>query len=35
MRSLVVIPTYNERENIEALVHAVLSLPLSLEVVVV
>lgn len=35
MRSLVIIPTYNERENIEALIRAILSLPLDLEVVVV
>ncbi len=35
MRCLVVIPTYNERENIEALVQALLSLPLPIEVVVV
>ncbi|WP_448591151.1 polyprenol monophosphomannose synthase [Thermoflexus hugenholtzii] len=35
MRSLVIIPTYNERENIEALLRAILSLPLDLEVVVV
>jgi dolichol-phosphate mannosyltransferase len=35
VRSLVIIPTYNERENIEALIRAILSLPLDLEVVVV
>ncbi len=35
MSYLVVIPTYNERENIEALIRALLSLPLPLEVVVV
>lgn len=35
MGYLVIIPTYNERENIEALIRALLSLPLPLEVVVV
>ncbi|HXF68478.1 MAG TPA: polyprenol monophosphomannose synthase [Thermoflexus sp.] len=35
MRHLVIIPTYNERENIEALIQALLDLPLPLEVVVV
>jgi dolichol-phosphate mannosyltransferase len=35
VRSLVIIPTYNERENIEALIRAILSLPLDLDVLVV
>ena len=35
MRTLVVIPTYNERENIEALVPQLLGLPHELEVLVV
>lgn len=35
MRVLVIIPTYNERENIEALIRALLDLPLPLEVMVV
>ncbi|MDW8065261.1 MAG: polyprenol monophosphomannose synthase [Anaerolineae bacterium] len=35
MSYLMVIPTYNELENIEALIRALLSLPLPLEIVVV
>ncbi|MFQ6016180.1 MAG: polyprenol monophosphomannose synthase [Anaerolineae bacterium] len=35
MPTVVVIPTYNERENIETLVHEVLALPLDLHIVVV
>ncbi len=35
MAYLVIVPTYNERENIEALIRALLGLPLPLEVVVV
>ncbi|MCS6964306.1 polyprenol monophosphomannose synthase [Thermoflexus sp.] len=35
MGYLMIIPTYNERENIEALIRALLSLPLPLEVLVV
>ncbi len=35
VKCLVVIPTYNERENIEALISDLLSLPLWLEVLVV
>ena len=33
--SLVIIPTYNERENIEAIVRAVLALPLGVDILVV
>ncbi|WP_322801937.1 polyprenol monophosphomannose synthase [Thermoflexus sp.] len=35
LRCLVIIPTYNERENIEGLIRALLALPLSLDVLVV
>jgi len=35
MKCMVVIPTYNERENIEKLIPALLSLPLDLEVTIV
>ncbi len=35
MKSLIVIPTYNERENIVKLVEAVMELPLDISVVVV
>ncbi len=35
MKSMVVIPTYNERENIQKLIPILLSLPLDLEVTVV
>jgi dolichol-phosphate mannosyltransferase len=35
VESLVIVPTYNERENIERLVRAVLSLPLDVHVLVV
>ena len=33
--NIVVIPTYNERENIEELIASILSLPLSLDILVV
>lgn len=35
MEALVVVPTYNERDNIARLVHALLALPLDLAVLVV
>jgi len=35
VEALVVIPTYNERDNIERLIRAVLSLPIDLRVLVV
>ena len=35
MQGMVVIPTYNERENIEAVVYAVLDLPLDINVTIV
>jgi dolichol-phosphate mannosyltransferase len=35
LESIVVVPTYNERENVEPLVRALLSLPLDLHVLVV
>lgn len=35
MKSMVIIPTYNERENIQKLIPILLSLPLDLEVTVV
>jgi dolichol-phosphate mannosyltransferase len=35
MESLIVIPTYNERDNIERIVQRLLSLPLDLQVLVV
>lgn len=35
MKSMIVIPTYNERENVQKLVPILLSLPLDLEVTVV
>ncbi|MGD1992863.1 MAG: polyprenol monophosphomannose synthase [Anaerolineae bacterium] len=35
MQATVIVPTYNERENIEDLVHQLLDLPVDLEVIVV
>ena len=35
MHSMVIVPTYNERENIEAIVRAVLELPVDLHVTIV
>lgn len=35
MRGLVVIPTYNEKENITEITKAVLELPYSLEILIV
>jgi dolichol-phosphate mannosyltransferase len=35
MKILVLIPTYNERENIEPLLHGLFALPLDLEALVV
>ena len=32
---LVIIPTYNEKENIEAMVHKVFSLPMAFDLLVV
>lgn len=34
-KSLVIIPTYNERENIERLIHTVFSLPKSFEILII
>ena len=34
-RNCVIIPTYNEKENIEAIIHAVFSLPEDFDVLVV
>ena len=34
-RNIVIIPTYNEKENIEAIIHAVFSLPESFDVLIV
>src|SRR5262249_29323914 len=35
MRTLVILPTYNERENIVPLIERILELPLALEVLVI
>ena len=35
MEKLIIVPTYNERENIEPLLHRLLALPFGLEVLVV
>lgn len=35
MRTAVIIPTYNERENIEALIEEILALPISAHIIVV
>ncbi|GIL17780.1 MAG: dolichol-phosphate mannosyltransferase [Oligoflexia bacterium] len=35
MKTLVVIPTYNERENIEPMIQALLQLPIGIEILVV
>ena len=35
MERLVIIPTYNEKENIEAIITAVMSLPLDFSVLVI
>ena len=35
MERLVIIPTYNEKENIEAIITAVMNLPLAFEVLVI
>lgn len=34
-RKLVIIPTYNERENVEAMIDAVMSLPLAAELLII
>ena len=35
MERLVIIPTYNEKENIEAIITAVMNLPLAFDVLVI
>ena len=35
MKQLVIIPTYNEKENIEAIIRAVLDLPVDFHILVI
>ena len=34
-KNLVIIPTYNEKENIKAIIHAVLDLPREFEILII